>query len=725
MPPSREELVRQILGGFQGELQAVHLPDRYRLGIALVALVMVLLPVVYVALIGLVGYGTYFHAVHGPGLLKGGRSVGGVMYFGPIVAGILAVFFMVKPLFARSARPTATRSLSRSKEPLLFAFVERVGAVVGAPRPRRIDVNCDVNAAASFRHGIWSMFGTDLVLTIGLPLVAGLNLRQFAGVLAHEFGHFTQGAGMRLSYLVRSISWWLTRVVYERDAWDERLIRWSREGDYRVMLVLWLARFCIWLTRRILWVLMIAGHAVAGFLMRQMEFHADLYGARLAGCATFEQTMRRLSVLSVAHSGAMSDLATFFKEGRLGDNLPRLILANVDQIPPEVHATIDEMNQQSEADWFDTHPSPPERIAAVHRDGAEGIFRLEYPATVLFVDFETLARQVTEDYYRETLGPEFDPAMLHPVANLLARQSQEQDAMKAARRYFQCDLWYGRPLRLDPHIATPSSSVAAVAEALKSARKQMLELAPGYRQAWEAFTKLDEDSLDAEMAAAMLRAGVAPRPDQFRLPMQNADQVWQVQEHVAQSQLALEAQLEPFEAAGRQRLGAALQLASVPKVASRLAAGASVQAQIARILPALDLLVGQCNRMHTLRDAFAGLTGLVELFEARENDQSFLKVLLDQLGRVHAALSEIQQALAGAPYPFEHGKGPCTLADYVLPTLPASQDFEGVFRAACDTLETLSRLYHRMMGELALVAEQVESLLGLPRLADPPEKTAA
>ena len=27
------------------------------------------------------------------------------------------------------------------------------------------------------------MFGNDLVLTIGLPLVAGLNVRQFAGVL--------------------------------------------------------------------------------------------------------------------------------------------------------------------------------------------------------------------------------------------------------------------------------------------------------------------------------------------------------------------------------------------------------------------------------------------------------------------------------------------------------------------------------------------------------------
>ena len=55
-----------------------------------------------------------------------------------------------------------------------------------------------------------------MVLLIGLPLAAGLSLRQFAGVLAHEFGHFSQGFGMRLTYVIRSINIWFMRVVYER-----------------------------------------------------------------------------------------------------------------------------------------------------------------------------------------------------------------------------------------------------------------------------------------------------------------------------------------------------------------------------------------------------------------------------------------------------------------------------------------------------------------------------
>jgi len=725
-PPRHEAMVREILSSLPQSIEPVHLPAGYRLGIALVAVVMVLLPLVYVALIGLVGYGTYRHAVENTGLLNPGRSgtMRAAMYFGPIVAGVVAVFFMVKPLLARPAQRTVSRPLSRDDEPLLFAFVERLGTAIGAPAPRRIDANCEVNASASFRHGLWSLFSTDLVLTIGMPLAAGLNLRQFAGVLAHEFGHFTQGAGMRMSYLVRSISWWFTRVVYERDVWDERLVRWSQSGAYQVMLVLWLARSCVWLTRRILWGLMIVGHAVAGFLLRQMEFHADLHEARLAGCDSFEQTMRKLAVLSVAHSGAMSDLAEFFKEGRLGDNLPRLILANVDQIPPEIHAKIDEMNEQSKTGWFDTHPSAPDRIAAVQRDGAPGVFRLEYPASVLFTDFDALARQVTEDYYREALGSGFDPSSLHPVASLLAQQAEGHEALKVARRYFQAHLAYTRSLRLVGDVAAPPASSSAAAALVKSARQQMLEAEPGYRQAWEAFNNLESDAVDAEIAAALLRAGVTPRADQFRLPMQNANQLSQVRESLAQRYLPLEAQLKPFEEASRQRLRAALQLACLPEVASRIPAGPTVPGKIARILPALQLVASQTDRMRTLRNVLAGLAGLIELLEARRKNQTFVDGILHQSSQVHACLVEIRNALAAGAYPFEHAKGPCSLADYILPALPDSEDLAAVFHAAGEVVQTLPDLYFRMMGELARVAEQVESLLGLAPLPDPPEEPA-
>lgn len=60
-------------------------------------------------------------------------------------------------------------------------------------------------------------------------------------VLAHESGPFSPGVGMRFSYLTVVINRWFARVVYERDAWDERLTAWTRQSDARIAILLWLA----------------------------------------------------------------------------------------------------------------------------------------------------------------------------------------------------------------------------------------------------------------------------------------------------------------------------------------------------------------------------------------------------------------------------------------------------------------------------------------------------
>ena len=61
-----------------------------------------------------------------------------------------------------------------------------------------------------------------------------------------------------------------------------------------------LSQGCVWLTRRLLWVLMMLGNAISCFLLRQMEFDADRYEARVAGSAAFESTALKLQGLGLA-----------------------------------------------------------------------------------------------------------------------------------------------------------------------------------------------------------------------------------------------------------------------------------------------------------------------------------------------------------------------------------------------------------------------------------------
>ncbi len=398
----------------------------------LVALMMVLLPLVYLAMVAAVAWGVYYFATHCLFMVKsmeGGARlyiVKLLAYFTPLFVGCVLVFFLIKPLFARRAPRAQPLALNPAVDSTLFAFIAKICDTVGAPMPKRIDLDCQLNAAAGFRRGIYSLAGNDLVLTIGLPLVAGLNLQQFAGVIAHEFGHFTQGFGLRLSYVIRSVNGWFARVVYERDAWDVGLTQWAEEAeDWRIMIVANCARLGVWFSRMLLMLLMYIGHGVSCFLMRQMEYNADSYEIKLAGSAAFETTALRLRVLSEASGKAYKDMRVTWKTNRrLPDNFPAYLMQQEEAIPPGRRELIENTAGLSKSGIFSTHPSDGDRIRCARLAAETGVFHLEFPASVLFANFEVISKQVTSLHYSDDIGLSFDPTELRSVKNPSPSQAQ-------------------------------------------------------------------------------------------------------------------------------------------------------------------------------------------------------------------------------------------------------------------------------------------------------------
>jgi hypothetical protein len=385
---------QKLLAAFTNEIKPVRKSLAYVLSLPLVAFLMVLLPLAYLTLI-VVG-----------------------VYYVPI-CGIVLALFMIKPLFARPAHQVRTRSLTPEGEPILFAVVERLCEVVGAPLPKRIDVDYQFSASARFRRGFWSMFGNDLVLTIGIPLAAGLSLRQLVGVLAHEFGHFSQGTGMRLRYTIYSINHWFVRVVFERDAWDAWLAEKAERVHFRIGWLLALSMVLIWLSRCILWGLMMLSYAISGFLVRQMEYDADLYEARVVGAETFETTIKQLQMLGPSYQMAQRKLFELFQEGNYPDDLSCLTMLFHGWMPQKVRHDIEAAAEETRTGFFDTHPCEKDRIAAVRREPTSGVFRADGPARALFCHFDALARNVTWDLYCTLIGPRLNPNDMKPVEHLL------------------------------------------------------------------------------------------------------------------------------------------------------------------------------------------------------------------------------------------------------------------------------------------------------------------
>lgn len=721
--PTRSAL--EILAGFRGEIQAVRPTLGYRLWILIVAGVMVVLPMIYVGLVALVGYAVYLHAVHDVAVFGAVRNVKAALaiYVGPLAVGVIVVGFMLKPLFAPPARRRKTKKLDPSTEPLVFAFVDGVCKSVGSPRPARIEVDCMVNASAALVGGRLEWLTGELVLTIGLPLVAGLSLKGFAGVLAHEFGHFSQRVGMRLTYLIVSINAWFARVVYERDEWDETLVAWSSDEHAYVILIALLARGAVWITRRVLWILMMVGHVVSSFLSRQMEFDADRYQARMVGTETFTETFARVRELCLGEQGAGYDVMQSWQARRLPDNFPKLVIANVAQLSPDALVQARLVQATARTGLFDTHPADKDRIARAQRETGVPVFRLDGPATDLFRDFDSLARAVSIARYREAFGPQVTKDQLYPVAEALEGQEIEREGDEALERYFLSGLDHLQPLALPGSYPEAAAELKAAKSALVAARKAMSEAFPVARSARLTWFLEQSHWAAAETVLVVLKAGGRVAAGELGMATPTVSGAEAVARKAEEAQRAQAEVSLPFEQAACRRLTVALAMLETEAVAGRVPDGPARRDEVralyrcathlaGRIIPELPAVL-RCNQM------LANLLQQLSQDNAR-NNEPLVNACLRAGSRLRDALQELQWKLGDAiEYPFEHAQEGVGLARFALPLIPDARELVDLYRTAEEATGRVNVLHRRVLGRLAVTAEEVEKVLGLKPLEAP------
>ena len=411
-------------------------PANYQFGLALVAVAMVVLPCIYIALTVLAGYGVYYFATHyfigiweWPIGGRGGAMAKIVCSCTPLLVGGSIALFMVKPLFARRPKRMDPIALNPGVEPRVYQLVHDVCGVVGAPVPKRIQLDCDLNASASFDRGLRGMLGNKLILTLGMPLLAGLTQRELAGVIAHEFGHFRQGAGMRLSFLIRRINGWFVRVIYERDSWDEAMAGGRAQGSW-IAIMFGCAQFGIWFSRRVLWCLMITGHAICALLLRQMEYDADRCEIRVAGSDAFESTAVKFDVLGAVMKDINLEMRrSWRKQFQLPDNLPVLLEYRAQLLSPETREKIAGKAGMTKTRLLDTHPCAADRIRQARKLGDPGYDISNEPVRDLFENFDAASRIVTLAHYEDNLNVPTTPDFLIPMEQLI--RSKREPAPEA------------------------------------------------------------------------------------------------------------------------------------------------------------------------------------------------------------------------------------------------------------------------------------------------------
>jgi heat shock protein HtpX len=318
--------------GAVGARRAPSLWGRFAAAVALTVGFYVLAVAIASALIGLPIYGW----------VTAGRGNIWITIFG-LVTGVSILAAIVPRRLPFS--PPGPR-ISPADQPRLMAAVEEVARSTGQAMPDETYVTLEANAAVTeVSNGLRR--GRRRVLIVGLPLLHLLSERELRGVVAHEFGHYG-GGDTRLGPWI-----WRTRETIERtvalltddedDSWSQRAVR---------------APF-IWYGKAFL--------RITSAISRPQEFAADAVAAREVGRDAHVEALRRVhafapgfdaywdhEVAPVLSSGYRPPVLAGFAGFAANERIQRIAAAHLEQ----------EL-QEARADAYDSHPTLPERIAAV------------------------------------------------------------------------------------------------------------------------------------------------------------------------------------------------------------------------------------------------------------------------------------------------------------------------------------------------------------------------
>ena len=214
---------------------------------------------------------------------------------GLIITGGLIVFFNLKFIlnFFKNYDPVGIE-INASDEPELFQLIDETVKEVGTKFPKKVYLIEDINASVYYSNNMQSLFlPTPKNLNIGVGLLYMLTVNELKGILAHEFGHFSQKS-MTIGTYVGNINRTIYEVLYNENSIKntvEDISNWNVIISFICKGAVLYTDMISFFLKKIYQQLEIQNLA----LSREMEFNADEIAASIVGYETYERPMLRSS----------------------------------------------------------------------------------------------------------------------------------------------------------------------------------------------------------------------------------------------------------------------------------------------------------------------------------------------------------------------------------------------------------------------------------------------
>ncbi|MET4074375.1 M48 family metalloprotease [Hymenobacter sp. UYCo722] len=261
--------------------------------------------------------------------------------------GLLVGFFawkIIRSLWVQFDPPQG-RALTPAEAAPLFAELREQSRAMAAPPVHRVLLTTDFNAAIVQLPRLGVLGWPRNYLMVGLPLLQALSPEQAAAVVAHELGHLRGGHG--------KFSAWVYRVS---QSWGQLLGQLESHGAGT-----WLSKFANWYVPRF--------NAWSHPMRRADEFEADAAAGRVTSPQALAQALCALVVRDSALDKLHWDVLTtnlVALPAPPSDAISRLLpVAKSARLDYAAETALLTTALAADPDPFDTHPTLPERLAAL------------------------------------------------------------------------------------------------------------------------------------------------------------------------------------------------------------------------------------------------------------------------------------------------------------------------------------------------------------------------
>ena len=220
------------------------------------------------------------------------------IYLGIIALCLMFGLFLLKFIFTRQSDEEDGRILVNENDcPQLFQLISEVAQATKCPMPHKVFLSTEINACVFFNTTFWSMFfPVRKNLVLGAGLFATTSTEEIKGILAHEFGHFSQES-MKIGSVVYTANIVLGNLVYGEDAWDRWVDRWSGFEWSPFAIFGSLTRFFTVTVRLLLQAVYRYVNIAYRELSRQMEFDADNIACKVVGKCVMASSLYKTAVM--------------------------------------------------------------------------------------------------------------------------------------------------------------------------------------------------------------------------------------------------------------------------------------------------------------------------------------------------------------------------------------------------------------------------------------------